>query len=118
MSKIEEFKYIKGYRGLYLISSYGRIISLQKLEAIQLTPKRNGNMKKNCHYHIDLYKAGEKSKFLIHRLVAKHFLKKRKGRNIVDHLDANKCNNRADNLEYVTQKENIQRYYARLRREF
>ena len=44
----------------------------------------------------------------IHRLVAEHFLEKVEGKNIVNHIDCNRANNKVDNLEWVTQKENIE----------
>ena len=43
----------------------------------------------------------------IHRLVAEYFLKKPKGKDVVNHKDCNRINNHVDNLEWVTTKENI-----------
>ncbi len=45
---------------------------------------------------------------LVHRLVALHFIKKIKGKNIVNHIDGDKLNNHYTNLEWCTQKENMQ----------
>ena len=46
--------------------------------------------------------------FLIHRLVASYFLSKPSSKQIfVGHLDYNKLNNRANNLKWMTQEENI-----------
>ena len=47
----------------------------------------------------------------VHALVAEVFLGPRPDRMTVDHLDGDKTNNHATNLEYVTRKENIQRAF-------
>lgn len=51
---------------------------------------------------------GEYKEKLVHRLVAEAFIPKRRGRRLVNHIDANKMNNHVSNLEWVTQKENMQ----------
>lgn len=43
----------------------------------------------------------------IHRLVATTFLSKEVGKNVVHHKNDNKLKNTLDNLEWVTQKENL-----------
>ncbi|CAG8765919.1 14643_t:CDS:1, partial [Ambispora leptoticha] len=44
----------------------------------------------------------------IHRLVALAFCSKEEGKNCVNHIDGNRTNNKASNLEWCTQKENTQ----------
>lgn len=51
-------------------------------------------------------------KFLVHRLVADAFLPRVEGKNIINHIDGNYYNNEVTNLEWCTQKENVQHSWA------
>jgi DNA-binding transcriptional regulator YiaG len=44
--------------------------------------------------------------YQVHRLVAKAYIPQPTGRNIVNHKNSNKADNRAENLEWVTESEN------------
>jgi len=46
--------------------------------------------------------------YTIHRLVAKAYIPRIIGKELVNHIDMNKQNNAVSNLEWVTAKENIQ----------
>lgn len=58
---------------------------------------------------VDLYSNGRRSTRRVHRLVANAFLPNPDNMPEVDHLDGNKTNNSADNLEWVSTKENCRR---------
>lgn len=47
-----------------------------------------------------------KRKDMIHRLVALYFIPNPLNKNIVNHIDCNRANNKKENLEWVTHKEN------------
>ena len=53
----------------------------------------------NVHTGID-------KRFLVHRLVAEAFLRKKYGYNEIDHIDRNKKNNKVDNLRWSNRSEN------------
>lgn len=108
----EQWKDIKGYEGLYLISNRGRVLSLYQY-------KRNGGsgyfvntreLKKSMtttgYEKVELTKDGKKKSHKIHRLVAKHFVANPFNRDVVNHIDGNYLNNNADNLEWCTTAEN------------
>lgn len=62
-------------------------------------------------FHIGQYNRvtlfpGRKS-FLVHRLVAQHFLENPEGKPVVDHKDRNCFNNHVENLRWATHRENI-----------
>ena len=95
----EIFKDIKGYEGLYQISNIGTIKSARGF----LTPTDNGN----GYLIVGLSKGGKRKNFYIHRLVAEAFIDNPNNKTVVNHKDYNKKNNNANNLEWLTQKENI-----------
>lgn len=104
MSKVigEIWKPIPGYEGLYEVSNIGRVRSLFRYKKI-LTTSPN---KRNGYRYAQLFK-GEKGKnFAVHRLVAMCFCENPENKPFVNHKDETRTNNHADNLEWVTHKEN------------
>lgn len=108
MKKEEEWKSIKGYEGLYEISSYGRVKSLSykykngkvREEIIRVTSVTHG------YEFLKLNKNGESKNYKIHRLVAEAFIPNPENKPEVDHIDTNKRNNIVENLRWVTRQEN------------
>lgn len=94
---------VNGHNGKYLISNKGRMKSVRfnKEKIHRSTPSINGyaQVKMCVNYCNKSYK--------IHRLVAEHFLEKIEGRDSVNHIDENKLNNCVENLEWVTNRENV-----------
>lgn len=93
-------KTIVGYEGRYEIDDLGNIYSNGKL---MKTYKINSGYKA-----IKLQYKGKRYHYLIHRLVAEYFVNGEG--DVVDHINGNKEDNRACNLRYCTQKENIHFY--------
>lgn len=118
----EIWKDIQGYEGLYQISNYGRVrtvdrVSFQKhwqggeSKYLHKGKIRTPHMRKNGYFSINLVKDRKQKTFNIHRLVALHFIPRVEGKEYVNHIDADKTNNHVSNLEWCTQKENIQYAY-------
>lgn len=103
----EVWKDIKGYEGLYQVSNLGRIKSLPRKRTIKteriLSPKFN----KGGYLEVALCKNSKYKMCRVHRLVASAFIQNPENKREVNHIDGNKLNNKADNLEWVTPSENI-----------
>ena len=100
---MEEWKDIKGYEGIYQISNKGRVKSLKfNKENILIPAKHNRG-----YLFINLCKNGKVKKYLIHRLVAEAFLPNPDNLPQVNHKDENKLNNNVENLEWCSNKYNV-----------
>ena len=97
---------VHGYEGLYQVSNMGRVKSLVKpYNAEEIIVKLFKNNK--GYVTVNLWRNRKFKTKLVHRLVAEHFVPRDHG-NVVNHKDYNKDNNTAENLEWCTQKENLQ----------
>ncbi|GIO42490.1 NUMOD4 domain-containing protein [Paenibacillus apis] len=96
METAEIWKDVEGFEGLYKISNKGRVYSLYKHKVMRW---KINNRK---YRQIALTKEEKVKYYLVHRLVAMHFVPNPKGLPQVNHKDENKDNNDADNLEWCT----------------
>lgn len=102
----EEWKDIVGYEGLYQISSLGRVKSLNYRKSGE-EGIRKPIKDKDGYITIMLYKNRNKKIFKVHRLVASAFIPNPNNLPQVNHLDENKLNNCATNLEFCDAKYNL-----------
>ena len=61
----------------------------------------------NSYKFVSVVINGEYKHLVAHRLVAKTYIPNPENKPQVNHIDGNKCNNRVENLEWVTAKENV-----------
>ena len=107
----EIWKDIEGYEGIYQVSSFGRVRSLDRMVIM-----RNGRSRikrgqilkerrtKHGYVRVQL---GVNNDQYIHRLVASTFISNSDNLPQVNHKDENKSNNRVDNLEWCDNVYNI-----------
>lgn len=103
---MELWKDIKDFEGLYQVSNFGNVMSLNyRLRGYNalLTPKINDK----GYAWVELRKNGTRKQVLVHRLVAQEFLKNPNNYPVVNHKDENKLNNIVDNLEWCTFSYNV-----------
>lgn len=113
----EIWKPIKNYEGCYEISNLGRVKSLSRqvkggriTEELILRPITNSH----GYLQVDLCLSGKMKHHKIHRLVAEAFIPNDDDtKNTVNHKDYDKFNNRVDNLEWLSNRENVQDYFKK-----
>jgi hypothetical protein len=97
-TKLEKINHI------YSVHSFGYI----------LNTKTNRILKPvfvNGYYKVGISLEGKVDRIYIHRIVAQKFVPNPFSYLTVNHIDGNKLNNNANNLEWCTQKANVQHAY-------
>ena len=112
---MEIWKDIKGYEGIYQVSSYGQIRSLDRFSRYKGRDDKNRIEKGKAKHptqtnkgylKITLFKNGKGETREIQRIVAETFIDNPFCKDQVNHIDGNKTNNHVENLEWVTPREN------------
>jgi len=108
----EIWKDIASFEGRYQVSDIGRIRSIQTnhgryQELIRPTFIRSGNYR-----YLGLFIKNKSHNISVHREVAKAFVANPDNKPMVNHIDGDKLNNNALNLEWVTCSENHVHAYA------
>ena len=99
---MENWKSIQGYEGIYEVSDLGNI---KTLKTGIITNGWTHN--KYGHKKVRLYKNKIPKDYYLHRLVAIAFMPNIKNKPHINHIDNNPANNKANNLEWCTQMENM-----------
>lgn len=89
----------------YLVNEEGVVVN--SVKGNTLTPSLN----ENGYLYICLWKNNKGYTKTLHRIVAKAYVPNPNNKPIVNHIDANRANPHKDNLEWVTQSENISHAY-------
>lgn len=112
----ETWKPVVGYEGIYEVSSFGRVKTVDHF----VDYKQSGKYKTKMHVKekirklqnikgyltVQLLSKGSSRTALVHRLVANAFIHNPLNKPDVNHIDNNTSNNNVTNLEWCTEKEN------------
>lgn len=96
----EIWKDIEEYADIYEVSTLGNVRN--KVTGIMKVPHDNGHGYKS----VSLSKNGHYKTRYVHRLVANAFIDNHENKLEVHHIDSDRSNNKLDNLQWVTSKEN------------
>lgn len=95
---------IIGYESLYKASNFGRVYSIRQNKVMSIC-------KAKTYPVIALRNGLNKKTKRVHRIIAIHFIPNPENKPEVNHLDFDKNNNKASNLEWATRKENHNHAY-------
>ena len=103
---MEEWRDIPGYENFYQVSNFGNVRSI-RFNKIR-------NMKSwdsNGYRAVELCINNNRYTVGVHQLVALAFIPNPENKPEVNHKDRNRSNNNVENLEWVTQSENVAHAY-------
>lgn len=101
----ENLAEIKGFDYPYDVTSDGRIISHARYQNKNM--EMNYSISSDGYYTVGLMLNKKETQNRVHRIVACAFIPNPQNKPYVNHIDGNKLNNKASNLEWCTQKENV-----------
>lgn len=112
----EVWKDIKEFKGLYQVSTLGRVRSVDRdvntLRGVRHYKERvlSAAIGTNGYYGVVLRRDGQSFSKMVHRLVAETFIGVPDNVE-VDHIDYNKLNNQVSNLQILSHVDNVRRSY-------
>lgn len=106
-----EWRAVVGCEGWYEVSNYGEVRRIKPGKATKPGRLLKPTRRKNGRMSVYLRHEGDDIQREMHHIVAAAFLGPKPEGKEINHLDGNPANNRADNLEYCTHRENMQHAY-------
>ena len=105
----EVWRDVKGYEGLYQVSNMGRVKSLGRKDRFGRVIKERilePAVTHNGYLRVGLHVDGKRKMLRVHRLVCEAFHENPDNKSEVNHVNEDKTDNRACNLEWSTRTEN------------
>lgn len=110
----EKWKSVYGYEGFYEVSNFGKVRSVERFikypngfKYKKKSKKRKLTKNNSGYLTVSLFRQNKEKRFLVHRLVARAFCKEYNQSKVVNHIDGDRLNNNAANLEWCEHWENI-----------
>lgn len=109
----EIWKDVPNYEGIYQCSSFGRIKTIERIitekggkKRIRKEIIRKQTLSKKGYFYITMTNDCKTKLFTVHRIVAFTFLPLIMNKNVVNHKNGIKTDNRIENLEWCNKSEN------------
>ena len=102
LNQQEIWKDIQGFEGMYQVSNLGSIRSIIKKPFLAMVLAKD----KTGYLSVQFSVKGKKYRHRVHRLVALSFIDNVYGSPVINHKDGDKRNNRVNNLEWTTYRDN------------
>lgn len=111
----EIYKDIPNYKGLYQVSNFGNVKSLQRTAyhykgGFRIIKERilSNGLSSSKYYTVALFNNGKRKTFQVHQLVAMVFLNHTPNgkETVINHINFNRLDNKLENLEIITMREN------------
>lgn len=99
----EEFRPIKDFERYY-VSNLGRVLNIRTGRFLTMTDNHG-------YLVVNISKNGKARNFLVHRLVSQAFIENPNNYDTVDHINGIKTDNRAENLQWLSQSDNTKRFW-------
>ena len=105
-NRIEIWKPVAGYEGLYECSNMGRVrtVGNNKTKKTKIRKQVVTNL---GYKQVQLYKDGKQKLLYVHRIVAEAFLLNTNNKSCIDHINTDRTDNRVENLRWCTRKGNM-----------
>jgi len=111
IDNIEIWVDIIGFEGLYQVSNFGNVKSIDRTVKLGLSEKyiigvTLIKLKVKGYFRLGLCKNSNPTQLSVHRIVSINFIPNKENKRCVNHNDGNKLNNLLSNLDWCTYSEN------------
>lgn len=108
---MEKWRDIKGYEGIYQVSSLGRVKRIGYYTNQSGATWESGRILKPAnnsrgYYFVQLSQDNKVARKYVHRLVAEAFIPNPESKPTVNHINCDRSDNRVENLEWASYREN------------